>query len=269
MIFATVLTIGYILYYATIITFDLRAKSKTDAAKEEVISVADAADTNNNQVEEYAPKSVVENAETGGFSFVDSVPQEESQQEKIEEAEEEKVAETVDTPQGNEGNNADEVETGEPVSEPTTDGENQPTEEAEAVTDQEAAGNGDAAPEEEQANDEQQAEDNQSDDDDDLPNLSTINYVEQQEQEQQPEEPFDESKVFDPELSQPKYGVTIFEPQSSNEVIAHANDVNEALLSIATKSNNSYDVFDFDSLLRDKALAESKNIETRDEVTRY
>lgn len=43
-IFAIVLTIAYVLYYATIITMDLNAKSKKEGEHEETISASDTKD---------------------------------------------------------------------------------------------------------------------------------------------------------------------------------------------------------------------------------
>lgn len=65
-IFVIVLTIAYVLYYATIITMDLNAKSKKEGEHEETISASDAQET-----EEYAPQTVLEDTKTGGFSFME------------------------------------------------------------------------------------------------------------------------------------------------------------------------------------------------------
>lgn len=65
-IFAIVLTIAYVLYYATIITMDLNAKSKKEGEQEETISASDTKDAE----EEYAPQTVLEDTKTGGFSFL-------------------------------------------------------------------------------------------------------------------------------------------------------------------------------------------------------
>ncbi len=67
LIFAIVLTIGYVLYYAAIITMDMNAKPKSGASTEENIVVGDSTDDQ----DEYKPKAVVENPETGGFNFLE------------------------------------------------------------------------------------------------------------------------------------------------------------------------------------------------------
>ena len=77
-IFAIVLTIAYVLYYATIITMDLNAKSKKEGAHEETISASDTKDA-----EEYATQTVLEDTKTGGFSFLEPT---ENNEKSIEEA---------------------------------------------------------------------------------------------------------------------------------------------------------------------------------------
>ena len=77
-IFAIVLTIAYVLYYATIITMDLNAKSKKEGEHEETISASDTKDA-----EEYAPQTVLEDTKTGGFSFLEPT---ENNEKSIEEA---------------------------------------------------------------------------------------------------------------------------------------------------------------------------------------
>lgn len=84
-IFAIVLTIAYVLYYATIITMDLNAKSKKEGEHEETISASDTKDA-----EEYAPQTVLEDTKTGGFSFLEST---ENNENFIEE-----VIESINTP---------------------------------------------------------------------------------------------------------------------------------------------------------------------------
>ena len=85
-IFAIVLTIAYVLYYATIITMDLNAKSKKEGEHEETISASDTKDAE----EEYAPQTVLEDTKTGGFSFLEST---ENNENSIEE-----VIESINTP---------------------------------------------------------------------------------------------------------------------------------------------------------------------------
>ena len=163
LIFAIVLTIGYVLYYAAIITMDLNAKPKFGASAEENIVVGDSTDDQ----DEYKPKAVVENPETGGFNFLDEgqalepeVPSEEKQ-----------------------------------------------------------------------------------------------------------EELFDESKAFDPELMQPKFGVSaIVEPEVSVKVSQHIERVNSSNGSIETKGN-LVPSFDLAEVIRKKK--ENCNIDFKDEISKY
>ena len=67
-LFVIVLTFGYILYYAAMLTIDLNAKSKSEASPEETTIPADGLTDGE---EEYAPRNVVENTATGGFGFED------------------------------------------------------------------------------------------------------------------------------------------------------------------------------------------------------
>ena len=68
-IFLIVLTIGYVLYYAAIITIDLTAKPKDDGKKEETLAMGDMADDMG-----YTPKTVKESSD-GGFSVSDDMPE--------------------------------------------------------------------------------------------------------------------------------------------------------------------------------------------------
>lgn len=88
-IFVIVLTIAYVLYYATIITMDLNAKSKKEGEHEETISASDTKEVE----EENAPQTVLEDTKTGGFSFLEST---EAQGNSVEEAAETEPAPAID-----------------------------------------------------------------------------------------------------------------------------------------------------------------------------
>ena len=102
-IFAIVLTIGYILYYAALITIDINAKHKSDAATEETIDAGGYSETDED--DDIAPRNVIENAETGGFSFSSPKPIEEPSE--IAEANEE---EPISSPTVEEDNVDEETE---------------------------------------------------------------------------------------------------------------------------------------------------------------
>ena len=88
-IFVIVLTIAYVLYYATIITMDLNAKSKKEGEHEETISASDTKEAE----EENAPQTVLEDTQTGGFSFFEST---EAMENTVEEAAETEPAPAID-----------------------------------------------------------------------------------------------------------------------------------------------------------------------------
>ena len=88
-IFVIVLTIAYVLYYATIITMDLNAKSKKEGEHEETISASDTKEVE----EENAPQTVLEDTKTGGFSFLEST---EALENPVEEAAETEPAPAID-----------------------------------------------------------------------------------------------------------------------------------------------------------------------------
>lgn len=221
LIFAIVLTIGYVLYYAAIITMDLNAKPKSGASAEENIVVGDSTDDQ----DEYKPKAVVKNPETGGFNFLDEgqalepeVPEESNEEQ----------------PLPNEEDSALPPQQEEIISEG-----------GEGTTDEH--------------------EDSSEDDDEELP---VLRYSEQQaKDEEEVPEPFDESKVFDPELMQPKFGVSaIVEPEVSVKVSQHIERVNSSNGSIETKGN-LVPSFDLAEVIRKKK--ENCNIDFKDEISKY
>ena len=82
-IFAIVLTLAYVLYFAAMITTDLAALKKAAETEEENINIG----TTSEEVDEFAAQNVVEDPSTGGFNFVSSQQKEEAATE-IAEAEE-------------------------------------------------------------------------------------------------------------------------------------------------------------------------------------
>lgn len=220
LIFAIVLTIGYVLYYAAIITMDLHAKPKDGASVEENIVVGDNADDQ----DEYKPKTVVENMEAGGFGFL-----EEKAESGIPEEEPEENAQVQE-------------EALPSVEEQSQEEENQLSlEEAEDAA-EEAAEEENGIPVLEYHADETPA-DNQT-------------------------ETFDESEAFDPELSQPKYGVsTIVEPKVSEKLIQQIEKVNADNASIQLRGN-VISSFDLAEIIRKKKDGNC-NIDFKDEITKY
>ena len=82
-IFAIVLTLAYVLYFAAMIATDLAALKKAAESEEENIDIG----TSNEEVDDYATQNVVEDPSTGGFNFVSTQQKEEDAATEIAEAE--------------------------------------------------------------------------------------------------------------------------------------------------------------------------------------
>lgn len=204
-IFAIVLTLAYVLYFAAMIVTDLAALRKAAETDEENIDIGTA----NEEVDEFATQNVVEDPSTGGFNFVSSQQKEEETTTEIAEAEDindddalrydnDNYSETEET---NSENQEQKLEDNE---EPEEDlGETEPDDEP---VDEESGG-------------------------------FEVHDFSEQEEEQPEQKSFKEDDAFDPSLRQKKYDVkNVFEPSASPELNGHANTVNAALESITTKS---------------------------------
>lgn len=222
LIFAIVLTIGYVLYYAALITMDLHAKPKDGANAEENIVVSDNVDDQ----DEYKPKAVVENMETGGFGFLDETvapvfPEEEPEEEPSVQEDSLRSVEEEDKAQ----------------------------EQDEYLTSEES----------------DESEDEQAEEDDGIP---VLEYKADNTPIEKEPSPFDESEAFDPELSQPKYGIsTIVEPQVSEKLAQQIEKVNAENTSIQLRGN-VISSFDLAEIIRKKKDGNC-NIDFKDEITKY
>lgn len=222
LIFTIVLTIGYVLYYAALITMDLHVKPKDGASAEENIVVGENADDQ----DEYKPKAVVENTETGGFGFLEEKDDSVSPEDNIEE--EPSVQEEV-------------------LSSVEEDG--QPQEKEEEYVSEESG----------------EREEEKTKEEDEIP---VLEYKADETHTDKESEPFDESEAFDPELSQPKYGVsTIVEPQVSEKLVQQIEKVNADNTNIQLKGN-VISSFDLAEIIR-KKKDENCNIDFKDEITKY
>ena len=247
-IFVIVLTLGYILYYAALITIDMTAKQKSDAATEETIDADGYSEDDSD--DDVVPRNVIENTETGGFSFSPSVPVIEEPAEIDEADEEEPLSAQTEDVDGNAIEDAAEEDTAEASEEPS----DVPAEE-EQETDEQVSK--EEAPVEESS--EQTTEEEP---------VSGIEYYQEKPEDDTDKNDFDVNDAFDPDLITPKYGVTeLVEPPVSDEAQEKANMVNASLLSIASKGNQM-DSFDLTRVIREQR-AEQLNIETHDEVTNY
>jgi hypothetical protein len=247
-IFVIVLTLGYILYYAAMITIDMTAKQKSDAATEETIDADGYSEDDAD--DDVVPRNVIENAETGGFSFSSPAPVIEEPAEIDEADEEEPLSAQTEDVDGNANEDASEEDTAEASEEPS-----------------------DVPAEEEQETDEQVSEEevpveNPSEQTVDEEPVSGIEYYQEKPEDDTDKNDFDVNDAFDPDLMTPKYGVAeLLEPPVSDEAQEKANMVNASLLSIASKGNQM-DSFDLTRVIREQR-AEQLNIETHDEVTNY
>ena len=250
-IFVIVLTLGYILYYAALITIDMTAKQKSDAATEETIDADGYSEDDAD--DDVVPRNVIENTETGGFSFSPSVPVIEEPAEIDEADEEEPLSAQTEDVDGNTIEDASEEDSAEEadVSEEPSD---VPAEE-EQETDEQVS--------EEEAPVEESSEQTTEEEP-----VSGIEYYQEKPEDDTDKNDFDVNDAFDPDLMTPKYGVTeLVEPPVSDEAQEKANMVNASLLSIASKGNQM-DSFDLTRVIREQR-AEQLNIETHDEVTNY
>ena len=247
-IFVIVLTLGYILYYAALITIDMTAKQKSDAATEETIDADGYSEDDAD--DDVVPRNVIENTETGGFSFSPSVPVIEEPAEIDEADEEEPLSAQTEDVDGNTVEDAAEEDTAEASEEPSDVPAEEEQETDEQVSEEEA-------PVEEPS--EQPTEEEP---------VSGIEYYQEKPEDDTNKNDFDVNDAFDPDLMTPKYGVTeLVEPPVSDEAQEKANMVNASLLSIASKGNQM-DSFDLTRVIREQR-AEQLNIETHDEVTNY
>lgn len=195
-IFAIVLTIAYVLYYATIITMDLNAKSRKEGEHEETISATDSKEVE----EEDAPQTVLEDNKTGGFSFMEPT---ETQESSIEEAAENDTASAIDD------------DTLPENAETTTD-EN---------GDDHSGAEGEASQEEPPEND----------DDKENP-ISTSVFSEDAPTTEKQDEPFDESKAFDQDMAQPQYAVSSIIDNERDAALAQRLDtINKKLMDCPTE----------------------------------
>ena len=236
-IFAIVLTLGYVIYYGAMVATDLAAQSKRQGDETETIDTG----TEENDFVHNA-KSVYEDPDNGDFGFTTDVPEEPVL--VIQEAEEE--PEEVPEPTNE---NVEEETPAEEAEEPLSEGTAEETSDEPTDTDEPEV---------------QEDPEPEVEEDDD--GLVTVEYTEQQEEKK--EELFDVNQAFDPSLTQPKFVVSqVIEPSASPETQQKANEVNNALESIE-RLGNQHKPLVLANLLKNKELSEQHNIDTRDEVTK-
>ena len=229
-IFAIVLTIAYVLYYATIITMDLNAKSKKEGENEETISAVDDKELE----EEYTQQTVVENTETGGFAFIEA----EHKDENISEEENPAEVEHHDMP----SNVSDCEQNQEDIHEiPQEAPETVETENLQETTEQPT----DESPEED--------------------TIPTVNFSEEPKPDKGTEEPFDESKAFDTDLAQPQYAVSSIIENPTDKVLTQRIERVKRDLHNCLTEGNFINPYDFAS--EAQGDREKSKIEFKDEYT--
>lgn len=242
-IFVILVTLVLLLYYATIIWMDIAAMSKKENEQGETISAGDRSQQKEEEEQEPAPKTVVENPETGTFEFQDSPV-------KIEEARAEAPSEP-----------SQEVEPKQNESAPEEPGSSEKVEPNQPERVEEPTSSG-TAPETPQP---EEAEDHPEEEEDD-PNISTVDFTDEPPVDEASDELFDESKAFNPDLAQVEYGVTTLIGEKKDPVVEKiVASTNEKMQPCTFSLSNLHT----ESELTEEINNPKTNIEHTDEATQY
>lgn len=245
-IFLIVLTIGYVLYYAAIITIDLTAKPKDDGKKEETLAMGDMADDMG-----YTPKTVKESSD-GGFSVSEDIPETESEEQTSEPAPQiaEAEEETPETPEPEPGTHQD----------PDPSNEEAPSEEE--------AGGG-MSEEQTQEEPEQQTEEPAEEQEEEIEGITSVTFDEDADVTVREEVDKSDLPAFDPNMNPPSYDVSEVygAPQRDTSVSRKADLVRSSLSSIETKGNQ-FSSFDLRNILQDESQTKQENIVVHNEASR-
>lgn len=245
-IFLIVLTIGYVLYYAAIITIDLTAKPKDDGKKEETLAMGDMADDMG-----YTPKTVKESSD-GGFSVSEDIPETEAEEQtpepapQIAEAEEE----TPETPEPEPGT----------LQDPDPSNEEAPSEEETG---------GGMSEEQTQEEPEQQTEEPAEEQEEEIEGITSVTFDEDADVTVREEVDKSDLPAFDPNMNPPSYDVSEVygAPQRDTSVSRKADLVRSSLSSIETKGNQ-FSSFDLRNILQDESQTKQENIVVHNEASR-
>ena len=240
LIFAIVLTIAEILYFAAAISMDLHTKSKKETGTTESIPIGDE-----NDGDGFQTRTVTENMETGGFDITGTPSAPAAEQiSEAEETTEASHAEDDTSPTSAESDNA-ESENTEPSS---TEADSHPAENKEPTEAQ-------SEPTPTERSDAQKSEN-------DI--IPTVGFIEGQKPKQEPR-PFVEAEVFNPDLVQPQYEVQSCIGTSANdEVTQKVEGVNQNMKKNTTLGN-LFKSKDLKNIIQNSV--ESSNIDKRDEYT--
>jgi hypothetical protein len=241
-IFAIVLTIAEILYFAAAISMDLHAKSKKETGTTESIPIGDENDGNGFQT-----RTVTENMETGGFDITGtpSAPAAEqiSEADETKEAShaEEATSSTSEEPDNAESDNADPDRT----ETDSTDSDSHPLENKEAQSEPSPTEETDAPKSENDI-------------------IPTIGFIEGQKPKQEPR-PFVEAEVFNPDMVQPQYEVQSYIGTSANDEVEHKIESCHQNMKKITTLGNLFNSKELKSIIQNNV--ESSNIDKLDEYT--
>ena len=239
-IFAIVLTIAEILYFAAAISMDLHAKSKKETGTTESIPIGDE-----NDGDGFQTRTVTENMETGGFDITGtpSAPASEQISEADETAEishaKDETSPTAEKPDDDESENT------EPSS---TEADSHPAENIEPTEAQ-------SEPTPTERSDAQESEN-------DI--IPTIGFIEGQKPKQEPR-PFVEAEVFNPDMVQPQYEVQSYIGTSANDEVEHKIESCHQNMKNNTTLGNLFKSKDLKNIILNRV--ESSNIDKRDEYT--
>jgi len=230
-IFAIVLTIGEILYFAAAISMDLHAKSKKEEGTIENIPIGDKEDVGDVQ-----PRTVTENVETGGFDVTGTSFS--PMAEQISEADEQEEAvhpEEVPSPATEETNNAE-------------TGSNNPNDDMESSDAQQ-----DPPAKEESVEDKEEKE-----------IIPSVGFIEEHKQEKEAR-PFVEEEVFNPEMVQPQYEVQQYIGNPVNDALVQKIESVNQNMKRNTTLGNLFNSRELCNIIQNNV--DSINIDKRDEYT--
>ena len=245
-IYAIVLTIAYILYYATMITMDMHAKDKQESSQTENILMEEQHEEDDT---EPAPKVVTENMETGSFDIGEPIQEAEIMQPAIENSESEELSpanpsseeshpeEKDDEAKAEETGNSNETEE-------TLENEIQPSEENEEGENAETEQNEPEA----------------------APIIPSVSFEEDSTIEEPEKKSVSDKDLFDADKLQPQYGVTSINGHPVDEKVTQTLSNFREKLGTNKLSGNMFTASELKEIV--SSSESNHNIETRNECTK-
>ena len=287
-IYAIVLNIAYILYYATIVTMDMHAKPKGAENQTETISMDNDQETQETAI---TPKTVTEDPFTGNFNIAEATepvrPAEEASEETTFENQEDKTEGNEDenpeggmndddggevapaiAPSAEEGTEANQTSESEALQGIEEEGQEETiqTESSEQADNTDSASQSEAD-ETSEADVEEDDEENDKDDDDEDDGITTVPFSDTLTLTDTTEQDDDISKAFDPDLALPEFGVTSIVGQPTDTKVEETlNSVNTKLID-NIPNGNFMEPAQLAAMMRGKR--EEGNIAYKDEYTKW